>query len=427
MKSAREIAVRGLIEVFDHEGYSNLVLDQGMKKAELPPQERAFCAALFYGVVERCITLDWVLGRYSRQPVEKLTPAVRAILRLALYQLLYMPSVPDRAAVDEAVKLTRVLRVASAGGFVNGVLRHFLRDEKAVKLPRDPQKALAVQYSVPEALIALWQDAYGEEKTLSILEGCGGPPPLFARVNTTRTTAEALISRLSAEGVIAERTDLPDALRLINTGDITALPSFTEGLFHIQDLSSQRCAAALGARPGDRVLDVCSAPGGKSFTATEGMDGKGTLLAMDLSQSRLGLVAEGAARLGLSCIETRANDATQYHAELGQFDRILCDVVCSGYGVIRRKPEIRYKLPETVALLPETQYQILTTSACYLTEGGRLVYSTCTLNPAENEQVVERFLAGHPAFSLVDKTVTCFPAPQGGDGFFYAVLQRRSH
>lgn len=423
MKNAREIAVRGLIEVFDCGGYSNLVLDQWMKKAGLPPQERAFCAALFYGVAERCITLDWVLGRYSRQPVEKLTPAVRAILRLAIYQLLYMPSVPDRAAVDEAVKLTRVLKVASAGSFVNGVLRHFLRDEKAVRLPRDPRKALAVRYSVPDALIALWQDAYGEEKTLSILEGCGGPPPLFARVNTTRITADALISRLAAEGVTAEMAELPDALRLTDTGDITALPSFAEGLFHIQDLSSQRCAAALGARPGDRVLDVCSAPGGKSFTAAEGMDGKGTLLAMDLSPSRLNLVAEGAARLGLSCIEIRANDATQYHAELGQFDRVLCDVVCSGYGVIRRKPEIRYKLPETVAALPETQYQILSVSARYLAAGGRLVYSTCTLNPAENEQVVGRFLAGHPAFSLVDKT-TCFPAPQGGDGFFYAVLER---
>lgn len=426
MSNARITAVKGLIEVFDREGYSNLVLESLMKKESLPDRDRAFCTALFYGTVERRITLDWVIGRYSRQPVHKLSPAVREILRLAIYQLLYMPSVPQAAAVDEAVRMTRSLKVTSASGYVNGVLRAFLREGCRIALPKKELTALAVEYSVPEELIALWQQSYGEEKALSILQGAGGPPPLFVRVNTTRTTAEALIARLAEEGVTAHPTEIPDALRLEQSGNITALPAFREGLFHVQDLSSQCCAAALNVFPGHRVLDVCSAPGGKSFTLAEHMNNDGSLLAMDLYESRLKLVQQGADRLGLSCISTRENDASQPNAALGSFDRILCDVVCSGYGVIRRKPEIRYKPLATAAELPELQYRILAVSSGYLAAGGKLVYSTCTLNPAENEQVVERFLTEHPDFSLAGEMNTVFPSPLGGDGFFYAVLCKKS-
>lgn len=425
MADARLTALRGLSEVFGQGGYSNLVLESLMRNNQLNGQERAFCTALFYGVVERRITLDWVLGRYSRQPVEKLSPAVRDILRMAVYQLLYMPSVPESAAVNEAVKETRQRKVASAAGYVNGVLRAFLRDGKKIALPRDPLLALSVEYSVPKALIALWQQGYGEEKAKAILAGSETPAPLFIRVNTCKTTAAALKARLIEDGITAEETTVEHALRLIDAGDVTRLEAFREGLFHVQDLSSQKCAAALGVQAGHRVLDVCSAPGGKSFTLAEMMDDTGSLLAMDLYPNRLRLVEDGAARLGLHCIKTQARDAQIYDNSLGVFDRILCDVVCSGYGVIRRKPEIRYKDPAEAAALPKTQLAILTASSRSLSCGGRLVYSTCTLNPAENEGVVEQFLRENTDYALCGEPVTCLPEQNGGDGFFYAVVERR--
>ena len=209
---------------------------------------------------------------------------------------------------------------------------------------------------------------------------------------------------------------MENALRLESAGDVTRLTAFREGLFHVQDLSSQKCAAALEVQPGQRVLDVCSAPGGKTFTLAERMGDTGSLLAMDLYPHRLKLVEEGAARLGLRCIRTKANDAQIYDKSLGVFDRILCDVVCSGYGVIRRKPEIRYKDPAEGAALPQTQRTILETSARYLAPGGRLVYSTCTLNPAENEDVVNAFLQENRAFALCSEQVTCLPEKTGGEG-----------
>ena len=317
------------------------------------------------------------------------------------------------------------MRVSSASGYVNGVLRAFLRDGKKIALPREPLAALSVQYAVPKALITLWRQGYGEETTRAILEGCQSPAPLFIRVNSQKTTAEALMEKLAEENITAEKTPVENALRLEGAGDVTRLAAFREGLFHVQDLSSQRCAAALDVRPGHRVLDVCSAPGGKTFTLAERMEDTGSLLAMDLYPHRLKLVEDGAARLGLRCIQTKANDAQIYDKSLGVFDRILCDVVCSGYGVIRRKPEIRYKDPAEGVALPQTQLAILTTSARYLAPGGRLVYSTCTLNPAENEGVVNAFLREHRELALCGEPVTCLPEQTGGDGFFYAVVERK--
>lgn len=278
---------------------------------------------------------------------------------------------------------------------------------------------------MPKALITLWRQGYGEETTRAILEGCQSPAPLFIRVNSQKTTAEALITQLAEQSIPAEKTPVENALRLEGAGDVTRLAAFREGLFHVQDLSSQRCAAALAVRPGHRVLDVCSAPGGKTFTLAERMEDTGSLLAMDLYPHRLKLVEDGAARLGLRCIQTKANDAQIYDKSLGVFDRILCDVVCSGYGVIRRKPEIRYKDPAEGVALPQTQLAILTTSARYLAPGGRLVYSTCTLNPAENEGVVNAFLREHRELALCGEPVTCLPEQTGGDGFFYAVLEKK--
>lgn len=426
MKNSRETVVRCLTEVFDRAGYSQLVLDSAMRRDELSAQDRAFCSALFYGVVERRITLDWVIGQYSRNKVEELSPAVREILRSAFYQLMFMPSVPESAVVDEAVKLCRTFRMEVAAGFVNGTLRTFLRAGCAFEMPKHSVHALSVQYSIPEELLSLWNTVYGKEKTLAILLGCHTPPPVFARVNPCRTDVDALIARLADEGVTAEKTTLPHALRLQSFGDLHALPAFCEGLFHIQDLSSQRCAEALEAAPGMRVLDVCSAPGGKSFTLAEIMNNEGELLCCDSAPNRLHLVREGAQRLGLSMIKCQTRDASVPDDTLGLFDRILCDVPCSGYGVLRRKPEIRYKPLAEARELPALQKAILTASAAHLAPGGRLIYSTCTLNPGENALVVRAFLAEHPDFEAAGEAVTSFPEREGGDGFFYAPLRRKA-
>ncbi len=428
MATAREVAVRALMGVFQDGGYSNLVLDGALERTGLPPRDRAFCAALFYGVVERRLTLEYILACRCGTPIKKLDAPVREILYCGLYQLLYMSSVPERAVVHEAVALTRALGRGSAAGLVNGVLRGFLRDGKRLEVPKDKLRASEVAYSVPGPLIQLWRKGYGDPVAREILEGSLTRAPVFIRVNTLRTTADDLGARLEREGVKAARVSCaPAALALENPGDLAALSSFQEGLFHVQDLSSQLCAAAAEARPGMRVLDVCAAPGGKTFTAAQGMDNQGEILARDLYPHRLGLVEEGAGRLGLSCVRTLPGDALVFQPELGQFDRVLCDVVCSGFGILRRKPEIRYKPLKTIDGIWEIQYNILNTSSQYCKDGGRVVYSTCTLNPRENQQVVEQFLAARPEFRLVGPMVTRFPGQDGGDGFFWAVLEKERH
>ena len=438
MKTARQIAVEALGKVNGSKGYSNIVIDKALEQSGLDLRDAAFATALFYGVLERMLTLDHCIAGFSKTPVEKLTPQVREILRVSLYQILYMDSVPDSAAVNEAVNLTRVFRKESAGGFVNGVLRAFLRSGKRVpRMAGSRADQLSVQYSCPAWLVQLWLDSYGEENTEGILKTSLGRPPVYIRANTLKTTADALSSRLEEEGAVVRRDEMEEnCLRVSGTGDVTALPAFPEGLFHVQDKSSQLCVKALDARPGMRVLDICAAPGGKSFTAAQWMHGEGELLAMDLYRARAALVAEGAQRLGICCIAAKEGDASRYNSKLGLFDRVLCDAPCSGLGIIRRKPEIKYKNPEELGEIPQLQYNILSNSANYVKKGGILLYSTCTLNPGENEGVVERFLAEHRDFAPCrlpqslgssGHTVTLFPHQGDTDGFFISTMERVRH
>ncbi|GAA6515141.1 16S rRNA (cytosine(967)-C(5))-methyltransferase RsmB [Merdimmobilis hominis] len=438
MKTARQIAVEALGKVNGSKGYSNIVIDKALEQSGLDLRDAAFATALFYGVLERMLTLDHCIAGFSKTPVEKLTPQVREILRVSLYQILYMDSVPDSAAVNEAVNLTRVFRKESAGGFVNGVLRAFLRSGKRVpRMAGSRADQLSIQYSCPAWLVQLWLDSYGEENTEGILKTSLGRPPVYIRVNTLKTTADALSVQLEEEGAVVRRDEMEEnCLRVSGTGDVTALPAFQEGLFHVQDKSSQLCVKALDARPGMRVLDICAAPGGKSFTAAQWMHGEGELLAMDLYRARAALVAEGAQRLGIGCIAAKEGDASRYNSKLGLFDRVLCDAPCSGLGIIRRKPEIKYKNPEELGEIPQLQYNILSNSANYVKKGGILLYSTCTLNPGENEGVVERFLAEHRDFAPCrlsqslgssGHTVTLFPHQGDTDGFFISTMERVRH
>lgn len=432
-KSPRQAAVEALILVNEEGGYSNVVFNNIIKSSGLSGKDSAFAGVLFYGALERQLTLDHVLQKYSKQPIKKLSPAVREILRLSLYQLLYLNSVPESAAVNEGVKLARILRVSSAAGFVNGVLRSFLRDGKVIPPVQGGEpRQLSVAYSCPEWIIQKLLATYPKADVLSLLERSLGRPELYARVNTTKITADELLEQLWLQGISAQKDgDLENCLVFSSLSSIEALPAFQQGLLYIQDKSSQICAQMVGAQLGETVLDVCSAPGSKAFTIAQAMAGRGRLIACDIYDEKVKKIAQGAQRLGLTIIEPLKNDGGQYNQNLPKADRILCDVPCSGLGIISRKPEIKYKKPEELAGLPKVQLEILQTSAKYLKPGGRLVYSTCTVLPEENQQVVEQFLQENKNFAPETLPqhnggwhTTLFPNQRKTDGFFIATIKR---
>ncbi|MDD3193276.1 MAG: 16S rRNA (cytosine(967)-C(5))-methyltransferase RsmB [Oscillospiraceae bacterium] len=442
MKNSRQVAAEALLRVDTDESYSNIVLDRLLQSSGLSARDRAFSSALFYGVLEREITLDYVILQYASLPLGKMDPLVRQLLRLAVYQIAWMDGVPESAAVNESVQLAKRMGKERAAGFINGVLRSFLRDGGEIRLPepgKDRAGWLSIQYSVPRPLIKLWQNQYPKEDLEQLIQGMTSPAPLFARVNTCRTSSEELCARLQTEGVAAQPHErFADCIRLEHAGSLEQLSAFQEGLFHIQDLSGQVCVSALDAKPGMRVLDCCAAPGGKSFTLAQRMQDKGEIVAGDLYSKKAELIRKGAARLGLSSIRAVTADASVYSPLLGQFDRVLCDAPCSGLGIIRRKPEIRYKNLDTLRELPAIQYKILSTAAQYVQEEGRLLYSTCTLNRHENDYIVQRFLNEHSDFSAAPlpeqaarflgapgaSCVTLMPHRNGTDGFFLALFVR---
>lgn len=437
MAEPRLTVVKMLMKMDSSEAYSNLLLNHVFNESDLSDRDKAFAAALFYGVLERRLTLDYVIEKNSKIPFAKLDPAAVQILRTGLYQLLYMPSVPESAAVNESVKMCKKLKCFSAQGFVNGMLRSFIRGGKKISyLGMAPEKRLSVEYSCPEWLTEKLLNEYGTDFAVRALKASVGKPPVYARVNTIKTTTEKLLAELAKHKIRAEAyPGLENCIRLEKSGDIEKCVPFRQGFFHVQDISSQLCCLTLRPVVNETVLDVCAAPGGKSFTLAELMGNNGRLYSMDIHDMRVGLIEDGAARLGIKILTAMQNDASVFNAGLPQADRVLCDVPCSGLGVIRRKPEIKYKSPEEFAGLPDIQYRILETSARYVKPGGTLVYSTCTLSRAENDDVAGKFAEHHPEFSPIVQPVpyaaaagepmrTYCPDENGGDGFFTASFRR---
>lgn len=437
MADARLTVVKLLLKMESSESYSNILLDSALSESGLSDRDKAFAAALFYGVTERKMTLDYIIEQNSRIPFQKLENAAVAVLRTGLYQILYMPSVPESAAVNESVKLCKKLKLFSAEGFVNGLLRNFIRNGKKVSfIGLDTAERLSIEYSCPKWIARKWTDEYGEENAIKALKASIGAPPIYARVNTAKISDCELVKLLKKEGIRASvNPRLSGCVRLEKFGDIEKCRAFRQGLFHIQDVSSQLCCLTLKPIVNETVLDICAAPGGKSFTMAELMGNNGKVIAMDLYDARIGLIAQGAARLGLRIVETRQNNAAKFNEELPQADKVLCDVPCSGLGVIRRKPEIKYKDEEEFKELPRLQKAILDVSARYVKTGGTLVYSTCTLSRAENDEVAKEFADTHPEFSPIVQPLsyagaenspmrTFFPEEDGGDGFFTASFRR---
>lgn len=438
---ARVAALQALLLVEENEGYSNIVLDRVLRERKLPRRDGALASAVFYGVLEKRLTLDWYIFQCLREPKKKPERLALEALRCGTYQILFLDRVPDSAAVNETVEALKELGGSRATGFVNGVLRGLLRKRESLALPAgDSPRAWAVRYSVPEPLIRLWMGAYGREVTQKLLEAFEKKAGLYVQVNSLRTEGEALQAELEKEGVSCSLlSDPPGAAVLENCGAPMALAAFAGGKFHVQDLSAQWVCRLLDARPGETVCDCCAAPGGKSFTIAQHMEDTGKVYALDLYKGRVGLIRQGAQRLGLANVESGMHDACKGFDDFPLFDRVLCDVPCSGFGVIRRKPEIRYKNLSTLKKLPALQLSILEKAAEHVKPGGRVVYSTCTLNPAENSEVAGQFLRSHPEFAPVPFTLpglkrlpgepehmlTLLPFAGGSDGFFAAVFERK--
>lgn len=435
--NARAAAVEALLQVSLNEGYSNIVLDKTLKKYEFDRRDRALASILFYGALEKRITLDYYISQFLKHPQYTLSEPAKEILRTAVYQMVFLEKIPSSAAVNEAVELAKIHRVSP--GFVNGVLRNLIREKDSLVLPEgNSLQALSVRYSVPSELIRLWISSYGESTTIKILESFSKKADIFLRINSTKVTDEEFINGFPKEFRLEKVEGLEHSCKVTGGGDVTMTSAFEEGLFHVQDISSQYLCGLVDPRPEEKVIDVCAAPGGKSFTMAEMMGNTGKVYSYDLYKGRVKLIRSGAYRLGLKNVLASMRDALSDTCELSDADRILCDVPCSGFGVIRRKPEIRYKDLSQLDDLNRIQYEILSKSSAFLKEGGVLVYSTCTLNPAENNRIADRFLEEHKDFIPLriespvkrvlnepENQLTMMPFSGGTDGFFVAMFQKK--
>ena len=416
-------------------GYSNIVVDTAIKRNGLSPSDRALLTALVYGVIERRITLDYIISQLSTITPSKIESRTKNALRLGLYQLGFMKKIPPHAAVNETVSLAN----KRSRAFVNAVLRRYIREGKKIEFPNengDPCEYLSVRYSVGAPLCEKLLAAYGKSECEELFEAFDTTPPLTLRTNTLKIGTDELLARLSERFPDAQRTTFSKDGIILSSAPASELSELAEGLCTVQDEASQICAEVLDARRGDTVLDVCACPGSKSFGAAMTMQNEGKILAFDLHKNKLSLVESGAERLGISIISTNARDARESDSALyGIADKIICDVPCSGFGVIAKKSELRYKNPAESDALPDIQLEILKNVSKYLKSGGTLVYSTCTILPEENEKNILRFLKDNGDFSLVpfsvggisakDGMITLLPHKHGTDGFFIAKLTRK--
>mgnify|MGYP001469464698 CR=1 FL=1 len=442
---ARRAALDILLKVEQDQAFSNLELHAALRAGRLDRQDAALVTELVYGTLQRQNTIDYFLQRFVSRGLVKLEPWVRCLLRLSFYQLYYLDRIPPHAAVNEAVNIAKRRGHQGIAGMVNGVLRNVLRNLDALQVPGSlpPVQRIALRHSHPEWLVKRWLEQFGEEETEAMCKENNHPPHMSVRVNRLRADRRSLLEQLAAAGLDPTPSLLSEDGIVLGSrsGNITASEWYEQGLVTIQDESSMVVAAVVAAEPGMRVLDCCAAPGGKTTHIAETMHDSGEVWANDIHEHKQALISGQAERLGLKCVKTLISDA----ARLGErfpkdhFDRILLDAPCSGLGVIRRKPDIKWrKTEEEIRQLPELQYRLLVEAATLVKPGGVLVYSTCTVEAAENENVVKRFLRKHGEFvpdSEVSGLVPSELAPNidpdlgairilphhfGSDGFFIA-------
>lgn len=426
MDPNRRAAYGALRDIESKGAYSNYAVNRHVQNAQV--RSPAFVRGLVYGVLRHTYFLDYNIDRLLREPSRRVKPGVRTLLRMAMYQLLFMDSVSDYAAVDETVGMAAAL-FRGQQGFVNGVLRAFVRTGRQTVLP-DPSDVVehdSIRYSTHPDIVRLWHEAYGPAIARKLLESTLEIPPLTLRTNALVNTRADLIKKLSDAGLDPAAGRLAETAITLSGGEVLAGDLYRNGCFSIQDESSQVALDILNPKPGEYLLDLCAAPGGKSCAAAERMQDLGTVQAFDIHEGKIQSILDEATRLGLTSISARARDSTVPDTSLVSLaDCVWLDAPCSGLGVLRRKPEIKLKsCAQTMRTLKTLQQKLLATAAAYPGPEGRLMYTTCTINPAENEEMTRAFRRSNPEYRL-ERELQLTPHEHGTDGF-YICLMRRQH
>ncbi|WZL74788.1 16S rRNA (cytosine(967)-C(5))-methyltransferase RsmB [Clostridiaceae bacterium 35-E11] len=441
--NARKYALDILMDIEKNKAFSNIAINRQLKGQEIVPMDRRFVTELVYGVLENKLYLDFIIGAFSKIKIKKINKVVLNILRMGLYQMIYLDKIPEFAAVNESVKLVKKMDYR-ATAFVNGILRNYLRNKEKVKMPTlqaQPIEHLSIKYSHPTWMVERWLKQFGQDFTESMLKANNETPKLTIRTNTLKITREALIEHLQNEGIQASKgIYIDEAIYIENIGNLQEWESFHKGLFQIQDESSMCVAHVMDPKPGELIVDVCAAPGGKTTHIAQLMENKGRILARDIYDHKLKLIDDNALRLGIDVIKTmRFNAKALDHSLLEKADRVLVDAPCSGLGIIRRKPELKYnKCPDDIEDITMLQLEILNNASKYVKEDGILVYSTCTIEKEENIGVVEKFIEQNRNFEILDvndvlpktlrskeKYLQLYPNIHGMDGFFICKFKKK--
>ncbi len=442
----RQVALNALCDVLLKDAYAEVALDRAFSHLTLSPQDYGLVSELVYGIVRRQRTLDALINQFASKPAPQQPPKLRLILQIGFYQLRYLTQVPPSAAVNTSVELAKTNGLGKLSGVVNGILRHYIRQrEKAgdpLQLPDDPVQKLGIQYSFPDWLIQLWCDEFGEATANQLATWFNQSPSIDLRINPLQTTRETVEKALTEAKIkYSPLPFVPFGLRLASgVGKIENLPGFSEGWWTVQDFSAQLVSYLLSPQAGETIIDACAAPGGKTTHIAELMGDKGKIWALDRAASRLQKVTKNAQRLQLNSIETAVGDARELSQFQNTADRLLIDAPCSGLGTLHRRTDLRWRqTPDNLVALAKLQQEILTASATWVKPNGVLVYATCTINPLENEEVIQAFLSHHPQWQIEFPPET-FPAPSlvspagwlklmptehNSDGFFMVKLRRR--
>ena len=432
---ARDVAISAITAFRKKNAWSDGFLRNEIRRCELDFRDAGLASEITNGVLENSILLDFYISKFSSIKLNKVSPGILDILRMAVYQILFLDRVPDSAAVNDAVNRAK-RNNPKAAGFVNAITRKIsATKENLPEIEGSDEERLSIKYSHPKALVRLFVNEFGIEETETILSENNKKSPVFARVNTLKTTREKLISD-SRDGMFLKGR-VSDSVKVTFSESIEKNREFINGEFHIQDEASQLAASLLAPKPGSRVLDACAAPGGKSFLLAELMENRGEIISCDIYEHKLKLIDDGAKRLDINIIKPKLQNAAEFLPEFeNSFEYILADVPCSGLGIIRKKPDIRYKDAEDISELPKLQLEILKNVSRYLKNGGCIVYSTCTILSRENADIIKAFLKENPDFyeeeAIVpipcvkeEYGVTLLPHISGTDGFYMCKLRRK--
>lgn len=422
MDSGRRTAFQILLEVEEEKAFSNLSSNKYIKQNN--PENPAFVRELVYGVLSNKLLLDYYLNLLIPSGIEKVKKREKTLLRMGLYQLKFMKNIPQYAAVNETVSLAKSL-CRGREGFINGVLRGYIKMQGELQLPcDDTDEILSVKYSFSPWIIKMWKKQYGQESTIKLMEASNSRPVLCIRVNLMKTTVEELSHLLSEKGMVVDKGRYSDIGLYVSGSNILDLEEYKKGLFSIQDETSVLACQYLEPRPGDLVIDTCASPGGKTSAIGEMMDNRGKIISCDIYPHKLELIKKQADRLGITIIETKLLDGIKGDKALsGKADKVLVDAPCSGLGVIRKKPEIKYKEQKDIQKLIKVQSDILNNASYYVKPNGVLLYSTCTINKDENDEQIEKFIKTHEDFEILYEKQ--FLPTDGLDGFFICKMMKK--